>query len=243
MSRELTLSLATIDILWEELGLGRAVFPFELPRNGRTLAERAGIREAVYADLHERGLASGGRCADSVRQPLTLLAVPNIAVTLVGLLGHNCELRARSASDGRSAVLAVLHGQKMTIDQIHPTSVASAIVALLPNEPAGRGQSVTISQDDSTSRNQLSLAARSYLRRPRRHVGQFGVTVTNRAQTERRTQPLGWFDTDHGRYLCQITSERDGRNWTTYAPATLKNITQYLDRQVQVLTDVLPDQR
>lgn len=236
MSRSFTLSLAAIDILWEEFGLGQAVFPFELPHNGQTLVERAGIRQAVHADLHARGLARDGN-ADLVRQPLALLAEPRIAVTLAGLVGQNRELRARSASDGRSAVLATQHGNSVAIAQIHPASVVTAAVALLPEVPAGRGQSVTLSNEDTLagSRSRQVLAARSYLQRPRHHVGQFGVTVANRDHTEHRAPPLGWFDTDHGRYLCQVTSNQDGEQWTTYAPATPSKITQHLDEQVHKL--------
>jgi len=75
------LSVAALDILWEDLSLGRPPFPLEIPSHGDTAGIRARIRTAVYAALARRDLAVGTRpttrwsrscaCSPTPRSPST----------------------------------------------------------------------------------------------------------------------------------------------------------------------------
>lgn len=230
------LSLTTVDILWEHLRLGPAVFPFETPQHGETLRERASIRDTVFADLERHGLARGGRCAHPLEQALSILTSAATTVTAVGSLGHGTPLRARAAATTTTGVLAVLDGQHLVLRYVGSNHLVPAVVDLLPNERPGPGQSISVVEAAHTAGERLRLrTAQSYLARPRLRVGQFGITVRDPSGATRTAPRLGWFDTDRGRYLCQATPGRDGGQWVTFAPGDDEQLKHYLETMISDL--------
>lgn len=239
----MTLSWAAIDILRETLRLNHWC-PFEIPHHGRTDEERANVRGAVLADLEHRGLARSGDPEPDLVHSLRLLDRPLIALTVIARLGDGDELRARVVSSGQRAVIAVQTGRALRVDPIRPTSMIAAALGLIPDKPAGPGQSVTFpiiptpaaqatnimhpAGDSGAGYGRQRHLARVILARPRSRVGQFGLTVRDRHGKENRLPELMWFDTDAGRYLTEIRRGPDGHDWATYSPADNARIAAHL---------------
>jgi hypothetical protein len=247
MIESFTLSLAAVDVLSESLGLGQAPFPFEVPHNGQSAQQRAGILDAVLTDLTQRDLANRGRLDPEVAQALITLCSAEVAVTAIGLLDDGQQLLARAALANSQAVRAVLDGQRLLIDYIRPSALAQSMVELLPDMPPAIDQSITITQEapaspkpegtqfarmvraPKTGRSAQLAAAKAILERPRIRVGQFDLILRGKRD---RLPEIGWFDTDAGRYLMQANPGDDGRTWVTYAPTDKARLRHLIDEQL-----------
>jgi len=220
MTTPFTLSLAAVDVLWEDLGLGVPVYPLDVPRNGVTHDEHAAIRAAVFDDLARRGLARERRVEPRVAAAFTTMAAPDASVSAVGMAAGR-ELLALAVSTRERAVLAVQDGQYLSIDYPRPSNLVGALLGLLPDIRRGIGQSVTISAG-SGARSEKALA-RSSLERPRTAFGRLSVSGSQAVPFE-----LNWFDTDRGRYVCYSRSSQGGGAWITYTPADRRDMAHLL---------------
>ncbi|MGH3433625.1 MAG: ESX secretion-associated protein EspG, partial [Thermocrispum sp.] len=137
------LPLPAIDVLFDDLGLGRAPQPFEIPSVGDTVEERARLREAIHRTLQRNGAMRAGRLDPELEDHLVVLARAPFAMILAGDANGPTVL-ARACSDGRDAVLARQDGNHLILSGVRPTAVVSAVVDLLPNIPAGHGSSLTM---------------------------------------------------------------------------------------------------
>lgn len=219
---------AELEVLWQELGLGRMPYPLDVPSVGATMEERAKARLAVLTELQRRGLVGDQRLEGFLR----LLAEHDIAVDAVANI--NRPVRAVAASDGRYAVLAVIDNDQVGLVEIRPTALAKSIVEVLPDGSAGPGAALSLrletlqaavalhedpqeesddpwGGDDLDERQALMKAGLSNqdatviseLAANRVAGGQFGVTRGDgsRFRTERVGALITWFDTHQGRYL------------------------------------------
>ncbi|MCP2261493.1 EspG family protein [Streptoalloteichus tenebrarius] len=237
---DFTLTTRAWDILWRDRELGPMPYPVDAPSVGRTVAERATLREEVHADLADQGLMSRGRLDVDLDELMRALATADLFVDAVGHVGW--PLRAVAASTGATAVLAVLDGDRVGLSAIRPTGLAGAVVDLVPDRPAGPGAAMTVplaalaravgedvdpddpfADPDEDERQALVRAgvpaARAEelldLAAARTGGGQVGVSrVGPHGGGARRHGPLvSWFDTDRGRYL----AVPDG-DWLSIAP-------------------------
>ena len=132
------LTQGELDVLWHDLELGRMPYPLDVPSLGDTLTERAKARLAVLDELQRRGLAGDQRLQGFLR----LLAEHDIAVDAVAHLER--PVRAVAATDGASAVLAVIDNGQVGLVEIRPTALAKSIVEVLPNGSAGPGSAMSL---------------------------------------------------------------------------------------------------
>ncbi|MEU5694128.1 ESX secretion-associated protein EspG [Actinosynnema sp. NPDC020468] len=130
-----------LDVLWHDLGLGRLPYPLDVPSLGGTTEDRARLRAEVLAEL--------GGADDRLVDLLRLLADHRVSVDAVAQIDRT--VRAVAASDGQRAVLAVIDSGKIGLLEIRPTSLARAIVEVLPDGAAGPGAalSLTLEQLDA----------------------------------------------------------------------------------------------
>jgi hypothetical protein len=215
------LTTRQLDVLWQELELGRLPYPLDIPSAGNTTAERSRLRTETLAEL--------GNIAD-LTPLLRLLADHEIAVDAVADIGR--PLRAIAASDRQHAVLAVLADGMVSLTKIRPTALARSIVALLPENVAGPGAARTLTvetlnravalyedrehgddpwgNDELDERAALTKAglptddakALADLAATRIAGGQFGMSFSEGTPTTKRAPILiTWFDTPQGRYL------------------------------------------
>ncbi len=252
MPHSFSLSLAAVDILLEQLGLGRAPTPFEVPHVGTTVEQRAMIRDAVVRDLNGRGLWSRGRLDADAELALATFVRGSVAINAAAELGDR-HLFARVASDGQFAVLAKQEENLIVFEEVRPTGIVPAIVDLLPLTPAAPGQSVTISRPAEQPRHQrrddaydpfagvsgprssgggsggpqLRMIERVF-QEPKKRVGQFTAQVRGGTYP-----PLAWFDTESGRWLMSSRAAADGQRWITYAPADNARLAQQLYAQLE----------
>ncbi|MPZ80467.1 MAG: hypothetical protein GEV28_08755 [Actinophytocola sp.] len=221
MTTPFTLSLAAVDVIWEDLGLGVPVYPLDVPRSGIAHDEHAAIRAAVLDDLARRGLARDGRVEPRVAAAFTTMAAPDVSVSAIGMAAGR-ELLALAVSTHERAVLAVQDGQHLSIDHPRPSNLVEALLGLLPDIRRGIGQSVTISTGPG-ARSEKALA-RSCLTRPRTAFGRLSVSGSRAVPFD-----LNWFDTDRGRYVCYSrTGQGGGATWITYAPADRRDMAHLL---------------
>ncbi|MCT2582623.1 ESX secretion-associated protein EspG [Actinophytocola gossypii] len=230
------LSLAALDTLWEDHGLGRVPFPLEVTVHGDTADARAGIKAAVYDDLAGRGLSTGD-LADALR----LLAEPAAALDLVALLdlSDDVPVRAVGALRGRHGLLAVQGARTVCLRGTRDTELAEVLVGLLPRTPAGPGSSITqpvaalrvgghararpggvlrtVTPRAAADSKLRAIAA--IMERPVLRAGQLGVTLVDESGRRDRAPGITWFDTDDGRYATTTTPGQDGEDWVTVWPA------------------------
>lgn len=251
MPHQFSLSLAALDILLEQLKLGRAPAPFEVPHIGTTFEQRAQVREAVFRDLESRGMVSRGRLDPDIELALHTFTKAPVAITAVAQLDRDKQLFARAASNEQHAVVVKQDQNSMIFQDVRPTAVVPGVVDLLPLTPAAAGQSVTVAkparkrakhrldndnsydpfanvaQPRSTAPAQLRMVERIF-QKPKLRIGQFSAVVQGR-----RTTPTAWFDTDEGRYFVTSRNAEDGQSWLTYAPADNARIAHHLFEQLQ----------
>ncbi|MPZ82026.1 MAG: ESX secretion-associated protein EspG [Actinophytocola sp.] len=250
------LSLAAVDTLWEDLRLGRFPFPLEVRSHGDSLDVRARIKAAVYADLGRRGLAQGSRPDDDLVEDLRLLADPAVCIDLVALLDMTGTdpVRAVAVARGRRGLLVVQGKLAVSFSRMRDTTIAGALVELLPDTRAALGSSITqpaaaVSANQPKHRRAqpggvLRTAAprdmadsklraiAAIMEKPVRRAGQVGVTLTDETGKRHRQPGIAWFDTDDGRYATTMTRGRDGEDWVTLWPADNTRLTHRLSETI-----------
>ncbi|MDX3657414.1 ESX secretion-associated protein EspG [Streptomyces sp. ID05-26A] len=255
-----SLSHAAADILWEDLRLGSRPYPFDFPYFGQTDDERRSIRNAVYNELGNRGLARRGRVVGEIEEALTLLVRFEFGVNAIAMFDpdRDVQLLARGGAAGEQAALAVLDDRMMKVDLIRAPQLIRSVVDLVPNERPGPGQSLSIPrpvkeqpkrgrEEDYQASSYLSSvrtqspaesqtrALEAISERPRLRVGQFGVVARKRDGRELRAPQVAWFDTDQGRYLTQKRKGSDGQDWLVQAPADNARIAAQLAGELNTL--------
>jgi hypothetical protein len=255
MSRGITVSLAAVDLLCEQLELGTPPVIFDVPAVGVTMADRARIRDAVLADLAERDLCSGTEIDRKLVTRLTLLCRAPLAIEATGILHPEHRLCAQVSSNGRTAVLAVLEDQSVRLTATRPTAVIPSVVQLIGTARPGSGRSITyptvhsphppiqaptgkaggLLQTSSPRQSQTQRPppqAGHIFAEPRLQTGTF--TVVHRLRHERTSPVLLWFDTAAGRYIGYLTTGTNDQTWTTYTPADNSRITQHLTNLIDI---------
>lgn len=218
MSFSARLPLPAVDILFDDLGLGRPPQPFEVPVVGDTIEERARLREATHRTLERQSGMRAGRLDPTLEDHLVLLAKAPFALVLAGD-ADGTGLLARGASDGRDAVLGTQEGNHIVVTAVRPTAVVAATVDVLPRIPAGQGTSATVplpgqqpSRDDDEDLAPFASFRDRAAGRQERNVarvfeqdklGVGSLTATVRAGNPPRWQQLcqltWWdFDQEHG---------------------------------------------
>lgn len=72
---------------------------------------------------------------------------------------------------------------------------------------------------------------------PSKRGGQIAVNSRSELGGRRRSAVLAWFDNDSGRYLGQGRPARDGREWTTVAPADAATLRKRISEMMADVTD------
>ncbi|MGH3517171.1 MAG: ESX secretion-associated protein EspG [Haloechinothrix sp.] len=252
----LSLSLPAVDILFEDLKLGRPPQPFEVPSVGETLSERARLRDAVHRNLTQRGLMRAGRVDADTEHTLATFARAPFSIVAVGQLDDG-PLFARACSDGHFAIVVTQQENMLVFTEIRETAVVPTIVDLLPLTPAARGTSVTVDvpgekkperrEDDEpydpfaemrSGRSSLQQrTADRIFNEPMRRVGAFSVSATERGNPglpgkQVQVTQLTWFDTAEGRYFATQQHTTDGITKVTYTPGDNARIAGYLHQAV-----------
>jgi hypothetical protein len=246
-----SLSLAAVDLLWEQLRLGTPVRIFEIPSVGTTMADRDRLRQFVLDDLTARDLAHRGRLAPEVEEAIVALSGFQHAIDAVAILDDDERLLARAATTGRTLVLARRQDQMISFETFRPEGLVSEVVNLIGDEKPGPGRSVTFPETGTVDAGFSGVlqpvrpqqrgyelqrrAAQTMWERTRKRIGMFTVYGRDRRGREHSLPVLSWFDTEDGRYLGHCRPGPDGQRWTTYAPADSARIAQQLAGMVEAV--------
>ncbi|HEY0639842.1 MAG TPA: ESX secretion-associated protein EspG [Pseudonocardiaceae bacterium] len=251
MITSVELTTAQYDIVWHDLKLGEQPYPVAVRSQGRTMEERALIRNRVYGELTARRLAEGPRVGNDLANALTLLARAPVSLDMIWLpeLDAKVMRNALVVADGDHGMLAETTGEGVRLRAIRGAALIPALLDLLPRVPAAPGRSITVpteslvpsgapeQQGDSIyepSRPAASTATQqvrsleAMFARPRLRGGQIVANALDRHGRRTRSRPLEWFDTEDGRCMAQTGAGIDGRQHLLVAPADAVRIANRL---------------
>lgn len=238
-------SASAFDVLWADLGLPRAPEVLGVRSVGTTDAERAEIRESVYANLAERGLYDSAEGLDeALVDRLRTLAGASVYVECEALLDMTSDtpFRAVAATAGRHGVLATQPNKTIGLSTIRDGELLPSIVELLPPLEPGPGHGVSLPaatlaagvEDPVFAGNGRAAGRERQVRevlaiqaRPIYGAGQFTVRVRDGAHP-RRVGGVSWFWTDVGAYLSALEPGRGGQDWVTVTPVDGPRLVQRL---------------
>jgi EspG family len=230
------LSATELDVVWRTADLGALPLVIDVPSPGATHAERAVLERRVWTDLVARGLADDhGRPHWRLANQLAIIARRTRSLQL-RVFGDGAT-RAILATRGPHSVLGVL-GDRFRLTSTPATGLATTLLALLPEVPAGQGHSVNI---DTTAFGAATRAAkpldklrrqgmstdngRTLLAMTTGSVRTIQIVAETREPDGRitRSQPVSVHDTPNGRYrtIRTITAASDHLTVTPVTTAAL----------------------
>jgi hypothetical protein len=234
----LVLSAVEFDVLWESFELPRRHVALDVPSEGTTRSERRELIESAWTSLAERRLARNRRVSGEVADMLHLLARPQSAVDV--WVWAEREIRGRAVSVRSQAVLAVVDNGEVWLIPATEDGLPEAAVSVAGDLGPGIGQTVSIPysalrEADAAAKGDpkamvTALEDRGVVLFQAQELsgmllgqearGQFGAERTGRdGVVHRANRVVAFFDTDAGRYLFQVQTDRDGREWATVTPA------------------------
>lgn len=245
------LSRLEFDVVWRHLGLGAFPTVFRMMGHGRTEAERRWLVDQAWQSLSTRGLGHHGAVHPMLVELLSVLSRPEREVD--ARMNHG-ELAVRALAGARDqlAAIGVLRAGTFRLWEITPGGLGRAVVALLPEHPAGSGISVTLPSGlfaaacvacgDDPARLRAALAERG-VREPDAEqlataftgiegAGQFGAAWLDRlGRRQRAGHVVGFVDSAEGRYLMEAGPPAPGgEQWTTIAPTDPARLAGQINR-------------
>ncbi|MFQ6325879.1 ESX secretion-associated protein EspG [Nocardia sp. CWNU-33] len=222
---------------WFGTGMDRLPFPFRFTSRFPGRNEYQAYQQQFRAELaHEDHI--------HLRRALGVLARPDWRIELFGIdnARESAEIRAIGcATRGGPGVIAVQapgpDGGKVRLRRCRVDQLATELVRLLPDPPAGTAAEKSYLLDDLNDdrpdpfANAPSRAVKERYRRfwrlPYDTRGSAVVLLGARNGAPIRTGKLRWIDTTEGRY-CEIPANRA----LMIRPATSTDITRYLDESI-----------
>lgn len=233
------LSVLEFDLLWEAEGLPERHVALDVPSPGATRTERAQLAEQAWQSLTERGLARRHQACAEVVDMLHLLARPKASIDV--WVWTDRQISGLTASTGNQALLGVVDDGQVWLIPARDSALAEAAVSVTGDAWPGMGHSVSLPHevllradtDAHGDAGKLVTALEDHgvaLSEAQELCGmlsgavtrgQFGVQRLGRDNAVRRAdRVVAFHDTEAGRYLFQVRSERDGRDWATITPAS-----------------------
>jgi hypothetical protein len=241
----IVLSALEFDMLWEAERLPPRPPALDVPSPGMTHTERARLIEQAWDSLRARGLARGHKASGELIDMLNLFAHAKVAIAV--WLWTDREIKGLAVSIGSQALLGVVDNGEVWLIPARDTLLAEAAVSVIGDLGPGIGQSMTLPHKilvdaDAETRGdakalvtaledrgvelwQAQELAGMLLGQEAR--GQFAVERVGRdGLLHRADGVVAFYDTDAGRYLLQLTTNPDGQDWITVAPADNQLLTQ-----------------
>ncbi|MFD4196114.1 MULTISPECIES: ESX secretion-associated protein EspG [Amycolatopsis] len=222
---------AELDILDEELGLGRFVYPHRIPFVSGTRSERAEQRQRVFDHWHRLGRMSRDRLRGEFEDLLRLWARPDVLVTqVVAELTRDEKVLSRGGWTGERGVLSRQSGDNVRFAELRAGQVLPQLLEPLPEVPPVRMAPVTyVSQArgggdlfGGEPPREKRVADR-YFAAPPLRAGVVSCSV--RGVDAGR---LTWFDTPDGRFFTTVEHLPDGAQRHTFTPADRARIGQWV---------------
>ncbi|WP_167099850.1 ESX secretion-associated protein EspG [Amycolatopsis granulosa] len=230
---------AELDVLDEELGLGRFVYPHRIPFVSGTHTERAEQRQRVFDHWQRLGRMSRDRLRGEFEDLLRLWARPTVVVTQVlAELSADVTVLSRGGWTGEHGVLSRQTGDRVRFTELRAGQVLPQLLDALPEVPPARMTPVSYvspGRDDADPfggaepPREKRLADR-YFTVPPQRAGVISCSV--RGTDAGR---LTWFDTPDGRFFTTVETLPDGAQRHTFTPADRARIGQWVRDHVNRL--------
>ncbi|WP_027944776.1 ESX secretion-associated protein EspG [Amycolatopsis taiwanensis] len=255
MSLTFDVDLAELDILDEDLGLGRLIAPYEIPYVSRSGTERAAHRDKVHRRLRRDGwMSRSGGLRGDIEELLRIWAEPEIVVTqVVNVVEGDRRFLYRGGWRGRIGVLTNQEGTVLTFAELRPAQVIDEMVRFLPHSEPVYGAPVTYIHGDGARAHSAHDdgeffggidapppapssgpgATERFFRAPIIRAGVIACSarepgIRKRRGREVKIGSLSWFDTTDGRFFLTTESLSDGARRHTITPADRARIAQWL---------------
>lgn len=225
-------------IEWE--GVGEPHLVLRPPRVWREPAEQAELSRAAFDALAGSGVLSGqGQVDQHLRDVLPLLTAPLIDYS--GWFTDEGRTKGVLAAAGAlDAVVAVRDGDLVRVASASRDRLAAAMIAELPDVPAGKGSRLEVTGADiehlhapsGVAERQVPENVAQLIKAVRRPVRDGGELYTASRDAVGRSVTRGpvWFaDTDDGRYLNHTSGVGDTLT-IVHEPATTAALISALDR-------------
>ncbi|RZQ60903.1 ESX secretion-associated protein EspG [Amycolatopsis suaedae] len=250
-----------LDILDEDLKLGRWVYPYEIPYVSPTFTERAEQRARTWRRLESDGLARDERLQPELEDLLRAWASPEILITQVAATTEtDTRYRYRGGWQGQLGFLSRQDGDRMVIEGLRPEYVVPEMISFLPDwRPIPHPPVTTVTEppkpsaeddlpqiydtgDDPGSPTGLR-AAEHYFTAPMLRYGIITCSAREADSVARRGREvqlgtMTWFDTADGRFFTVTEQLGDGAQRQTYTPADGRRIAQWLRDRLNVALGV-----
>jgi len=242
------LSTEEFDVVWEHLRLGPMPLVIKVPSPGKTERERRDLEQRVWHSLESRGLGRPIGLHPELDQLIRMFVRPQLEVDARVWIGRS--VRVLAVANGDAGALATLSGDRITFQRAAGSGLPTAVIAALPEHPAGTGHSVTMPSADLEAAVQKSDGTPKSLENSLRdhgvrdedaktlvkmftnlvHTGNFGAAARDRyGKRCRPDRVVAFFDTEDGRYLQQRRASAGTEPWSTFTPTDLRRLKFQLD--------------
>ncbi|MDQ0377233.1 ESX secretion-associated protein EspG [Amycolatopsis thermophila] len=227
---------AELDILDEELGLGRFVYPHKIPYVSGTMSERARQRQRVFEHWQRTGRMSRDRVRGDFEALFRLWARPEVLVTQVATEpATGAKVLSRGGWTGEQGVLSRQTGDAVSFTELRAAQVVPQLLEFLPEVPPVRIAPVSYVAQASGGGDLFGggepprekRAADRYFAAPPLRAGVVSCSVRG-ADAGRMT----WFDTPDGRFFKTVDELPDGAQRHTFTPADRARIGQWIRDRV-----------
>lgn len=246
VAEPLTISALEFDVLWEHMRLEDMPVVLRVDSPGGTVGERQRLVQAAWGSLEAKGYGRPVDLDPRLARMLRTLERPLTEIDArLWLENHSVRLLVAATDD--FAVHATLADNKLTMREAALTGLPRESLTLLPDRPAGPGESVNlrsalfdhaaaVAQSQSQfagvlEANGLRTADVESLRKMINDVsaqGQFGAAARDRYGARvRADHVVSFFDTEAGRYV-QIRKPSNGEEWSTIGPVDGRRMLQHV---------------
>ncbi|TWP53084.1 ESX secretion-associated protein EspG [Lentzea tibetensis] len=243
----ITLSAEEFDVVWERIGEPMPLV-IKVPSPGKSRQERRQLEDRVWQALDARGLGNARGLHPELEGLLRMFVRPEREVD--GRVWVGRSVRVLAVANGDYGALALKDGEQLSFKPCAGSGLPSAVLASLPQHPAGTGISVTLPSVDLEKAVQSSDGSPKGLEAAFRgiglreddakalvkmftglvHTGNFGAAARDRyGKRWRPERVVAFLDTEEGRYLQQRRSSNGAEAWSTFSPTDARRLMHQVD--------------
>jgi EspG family len=257
----LRLSAAEFTTLWRRMELGDQPLLFTVPDHGATLDERDHLDHQAWEQLRARRLVDVRRPRPELEDALGALAYPAVEADLRMITAPGQESRVLACASGMVGVVSVPTTQAVDLVPAHPSRLAEALLAYIPDYPAAAGNAIVIPNeltqggglraDTELARLERAGLRTDDARQVRRLitgkvVRRFKIGAAARDRLGRRHRArdvVSVLDTENGRVQIRRHGDHRGGDRLLLAPTSRQRLTSEITALIHTVEEAAASQR